>query len=125
PVCTLLRQHHIGHVGILHAEAGCEVVRNQQSGTFMMACFEGEGDVLADGAWRPLRAGECCLLPPFVRNAFRCVRPRTWKFAWVRYEESRESAPIVSSLSPVIGQHPPLPLKLAIEGLHAELRSGP
>ncbi len=120
PVCALLKQHHIGHTGIMRAAPPYEVVRTQQSGTFMLACFEGEGVVLVDGAWKRIRKGQACLLPPFVMNALKCVPGKAWKFAWVRYDESRESTPIVSALSPVAGNFDPLPLKFAIEGLHAE-----
>ncbi|RYD28454.1 MAG: AraC family transcriptional regulator, partial [Verrucomicrobiaceae bacterium] len=38
PVCPLLKQHHIGHTGIMRAAPPYEVVRTQQSGTFMLAC---------------------------------------------------------------------------------------
>jgi len=119
-VCPLLAQHHIGHVGIMRAAPPYEVVRTEQSGTFMLACFEGEGVVLVDGAWKRVKKGQACLLPPFVMNALKCVPGKGWKFAWVRYEESRESTPIVSALSPVSASFDPLPLKFAIEGLHAE-----
>lgn len=123
-VCPLLKQHHIGHAGIMRAAPPYEIIRTDQSGTFMLACFEGEGVVLVDGAWKRIAAGHACLLPPFVMNALKCVPGRIWKFAWVRYDESREAKPIVSSFSPVAGNFDPLPLKCAIEGLHAEA-SGP
>ena len=119
-VCPLLLQHHISHVGIMEAKPPFEVVRMDQSGTFMIACFEGEGVVLADGQWKRIRAGQACLQPPFVMNSLKCQPGKPWKFAWVRYRESRETRPIVSSLSPVTGAFNPAPLKAAIEGLHAE-----
>jgi AraC-like DNA-binding protein len=122
-VCPLLLQHHIGHVGIMRAAPPYEVIRNDQSGTFMLACFGGEGVVLVDGAWKRIKSGQACLLPPFVLNALKCLPGKEWDFAWVRYEESRETAPIVSSVSPVSGTFDPIPLKSAIEGLHAEVSS--
>ena len=63
--------------------------------------------------------------PPFVMIAMKCLPGKSWKFSWVRYEESRETAPIVSSLSPVAGKFDRVPLKLAIEGLHAEASGTP
>lgn len=120
PVCPLLAQHHIAHCGLMEAEPPFEIVRANQSGTFMLACFEGEGAVLADGNWKRVRAGQACLLPPFVTNALKCMAGKPWNFAWVRYRESREARPIVSSLSPVAGAFDPAPLKAAIDGLHAE-----
>jgi len=118
--CPLLAQHHISHVGIMEAEPPFEVVRLDQSGTFMLACYEGEGLVLVDGAWKRIQAGQACLQPPFVMNAMKCAKGRRWKFVWVRYRESRETAPILSALSPVTGAFDPAPLKAAVQGLHAE-----
>lgn len=122
-ICPLLAQHHIAHCGIMNAAPPFEIVRANQSGTFMLACLEGEGVILADGRWKRILAGQACLLPPFVMNALKCLPGKPWTFAWVRYQESRESRPIVSSLSPVTGSFEALPLKAAIEGLHAESRS--
>ncbi|MDG2256170.1 MAG: hypothetical protein P8L49_14555, partial [Opitutaceae bacterium] len=66
PVCPLLSQYHIAHSGILKTQFPFEIVRADQSGSYMMACFGGEGRVLVDGAWKTVRSGEACLLPPFV-----------------------------------------------------------
>ena len=120
PICSLLKQHHIAHAGVLRASHPFEIVRADQSGSYMMACFGGEGRVLVDGAWKTIRAGEACLLPPFVRNAFKCAPNSDWNFCWARYLESRERKPIVSQNSPVLREYDPMPLKAAIEGLHAE-----
>lgn len=121
--CPLLAQHHISHAGIMEAVPPFEVLRADQSGTFMIACFEGEGVVLADGQWRKVKTGQACLQPPFVMNSLKCLPGHAWKFAWVRYHESRETRPIVSTISPVTGAFDPSPLKAAIEGLHAECGS--
>jgi AraC-like DNA-binding protein len=120
PVCPLLDQHHISHAGLMQAEPPFEVTRNHLSGTFMLACYEGEGAVLADEGWKRIQAGQACLQPPFVRNSLKCLPGTPWKFAWVRYRESPESWPIVSSISPVVSEFDPTALKSAIEGLHAE-----
>lgn len=120
PVCPLLAQHNIIHVGIMEAQSPFEIVRTDQSGTFMMACLSGEGSILVDGSWKSVKAGEACLFPPFVANALKCVGNKGWTFCWVRYLESKETAPIVSSISPVRGEYSPSPLNFAIEGLLAE-----
>lgn len=120
PVCSLLKQHHIAHAGILKCQYPFEIIRTDQSGSYMMACFGGEGSVRVDGAWKTLRSGEACLLPPFVQNAFRCERGKPWDFCWVRYLESRERKPIVSQNSPVLKRYDYAPLKAAIEGLYSE-----
>jgi AraC-like DNA-binding protein len=119
-ICPLLHQHHIAHVGIMDAAAPFEVVRMNLSGTFMLACIEGEGVVLADGRWKKISANQACLQPPFMRNALKCLPGIRWKFAWVRYDESSGVRPIVSSHSPETGPFVAAPLQAAIEGLHSE-----
>lgn len=120
PICPLLAQHHIAHVGILEAEPSFEISRPDQSGTFMLACVSGSGLVRADGQWKQVTAGQACLLPPFVTNAMKSTGREPWRMCWVRYLESRESNPIVSAGSPVLGTYDPQPLLHAIQGLHAE-----
>ena len=77
--------------------------------------FYREGVVMVDGSWKTIR-----LLPPFVMNSLKCTGEKRWRFAWVRYEESRDTIPIVSSVSPVIGSFDGGGLAAAITGLHAE-----
>lgn len=120
PICPLLAQHHMAHAGVLWARYPFEIKRKFQSGTFMMACLKGEGTVLVDGHWKALRAGEACLLPPFVLNTFKCIKGKPWDFCWVRYLESPESKPLVTQHSPVLGRYDFAPILAAIQGLHAE-----
>ena len=120
PVCELLAQYDILHAGVMHAQFPFEISRADQSGTFMLGCFAGEGRVLADGRWITIEAGQTCLLPPFVANSLKCVKGKKWEFCWVRYIESRESVPIVSEVSPVSGSYQAEPLRIAIRGLIAE-----
>jgi AraC-like DNA-binding protein len=120
PLCPALSHHHIAHCGLMQAEAPFEIVRNDQSGTFLLVCIDGEGVILADGEWKIIKKGQACLLPPFVMNALKCLPGKSWHFAWVRYRENRESRPIVSSISPVTGSCDPLTIKAVLEGLHAE-----
>jgi AraC-like DNA-binding protein len=119
PVCEILGMHSIKHVGIMDAYPPFEIVREKQSGTYMMVCLEGEGLIYVDGVWKKLRKGQACLLPPFVMNSFKCCAGKRWKFAWVRYEESRNSKPVVSILSPVIRNFGSEGLECAIRGLFA------
>lgn len=120
PFCPILPQHHIAHLGVMTAEAPFEVTRHNQSGTFMLSCFAGSGLILVDGSWHRIKAGEACLLPPFVMNSLRCEESNPWHFSWVRYLESREVSPIVSAHSPIFAKSPADPIRRAIQGLRAE-----
>lgn len=124
PVCPLLAQHHIAHVEIVEASDRSRILRRDQSGTFMLACLSGGGLVLADGRWQPVAAGQACLLPPFVTNGLKNTGCNPWRICGVRYLESRETVPIVTQRSPVVGEFDPEPLRSAIEGLHAECLGG-
>lgn len=125
PVCELLAQHDILHAGVMRAQFPLEIVRTDLSGTFMLACFGGEGKVLSGGRWITIKAGQACLQPPFVANALKCVKGKPWDFCWVRYVESRDSVPIVSEISPVRGAYQAEPLHMAIQGLIAESSAEP
>ena len=120
PVCELLAQYDILHAGVMHAQFPFEISRADQSGTSMLGCFAGEGRVLADCRWITIKAGQACLLPPFVANSLKCVKGKPWGFCWVRYVESRESMAIVSEISPVSGDYQAEPMRIAIRGLIAE-----
>ncbi|MGC6459923.1 MAG: helix-turn-helix transcriptional regulator [Akkermansiaceae bacterium] len=120
PVCSLLGRHQIIHAGIMEARPPFEIFRTDQSGTFMMACLSGEGSILVGGGWKDVTEGQACLLPPFVANGLKCRGGRSWRFCWVRYLEKRDTTPIVSAISPVLGHYAGEPLCRAIEGLLAE-----
>lgn len=120
PVCPALAKYSILHVAMMHAKDGFAVSRAHQSGTFMLATLEGEGLVLADGRWKKVKAGEACLLPPFVANSLKVVDGKEWRFCWVRYIESKACKPIVSEVSPVSGDFNGEALASAILGLIEE-----
>lgn len=120
PVCEMLSQHRIAHLGVCEAHAPYRIVRMKQSGTYFMACFGGEGRILVDGRWQACKVGMACLLPPHLLNAFHAVPGKPWHFAWVRYEPVPEQRPIVSASSPVLAKFSAEPLKMAVLGLHAE-----
>ena len=102
PSCELLKAHHISHVGRMWAKPPFTVIRADASGTFVLVGLGGRGETLIDGKWRGVKAGEICLLPAFAHTGIRAANKKVWSFAWVRYEESRETLPILSSSSPVI-----------------------
>ncbi|MDF1756584.1 MAG: AraC family transcriptional regulator [Verrucomicrobiales bacterium] len=120
PICSLLKIHHIGHAGRMWAQPPFQVIRAQASGTFALVGLEGTGETLIDGSWRKIKAGEICLLPAFAHTGIRAVNKKTWNFAWVRYQESRETSPILSASSPVIHKGSVDLLNHAIGGLGVE-----
>jgi len=125
PLCPELSEYRIVHCGIMEAGQPFEVVRRNLSGTFFFACFEGEGQVLIDGAWRTVRAGQACVQPPFIPNALKASHRQQWKFCWVRYQEVPDSKPLVSLHAPALGKFNATTLRLAIQGLHAETGTAP
>lgn len=123
PASRGLAQHDIAHCGIMHANAPFEIVRYDQSGTFMLACLKGVGEILCEGSWKKIQPGHACLLPPWITNAFHCVSGSSWEFVWVRYSESRERNPIVSINSPIFGKFDGARLQSAVQGLFMEAKS--
>ncbi len=120
PVAPQLGQYRIAHCGLMEAAHPMKIVRSELSGTFFLACFEGEGEVLMDGAWQTVGNGWACVQPRFITNAVRAKKNCLWKFGWVRYAESRDSQGLVSIYSPTFRQFDPRAFKAAIEGLHGE-----
>ena len=57
PLCSLLKIHHISHVGRMWAKPPFRVIRADASGTFVLVGLDGEGETLIDGSWRVVKAG--------------------------------------------------------------------
>jgi len=121
PICELLKNHDIAHVGLMWAKRPFEVIRAEATGTFALIGLEGSGEFLIDGSWREVKEGEVCLQPAFAHTGIRAANNKVWSFAWVRYEEKREVSPILSSNSPVIHASSVLGFKYAISGLYLEM----
>jgi AraC-like DNA-binding protein len=120
PVCTALAQHGIVHVGIAEVVHPYAIRRPDLSGTFVMVCTGGEGQVWLEGKWASMRAGTACLAPPHAFHAYRAVPHQPWQIAWVRYQEPEGTLPIVNARAPVVAAFDGGPLSMAIEGLHRE-----
>ena len=116
PVCQVLSQYQIIHVGIHETTAPMKIVRTKQTTTYFLACYGGKGSVLIDGRWRVCRAGFACLLPAHTLNAFEAIPGSRWQFCWVCYQRPDEQRPIADSTSPVMARFDPLPLQSAILG---------
>ena len=122
--CPELAMHRILHLGLTDAAAPYRRVRLAPSGSFVMACHEGRGQVLLDGRWQTSRAGIACLAPPRVLNAFHAVAGARWRFAWIRYDEPQHVRPLVSAASPVRVRCAGDRLWRIVSGLQAEWESG-
>lgn len=120
PACPELAAHRIAWLGIDTVQTPYRRVRLAPSGSFLLACLEGEGRVLLDGRWQRVTAGELCLAPPRVLNAFHAVPRRRWTFAWLRYEEPPAVTPLVGAGSPLRLTQGAEEIGRAIAGLRAE-----
>jgi AraC-like DNA-binding protein len=118
--CAELKAHRIAWLGLDTARAPYSRVRLSPSGSFILACLEGEGRVLLEGRWERVTAGSLCLAPPRVLNAFHAVPRRRWVFAWIRYQEEAWSKPLVGSDSPLRLKAGAEDLGRVIAGLRAE-----
>jgi AraC-like DNA-binding protein len=121
--CPPLAGHHIAHVGLADAAVPYEMVRMDLSGTYLLSCHSGRGEILLDGRWQTCREGWACLAPPHALLAFRAMNGTRWKFTWVRYQQPPEQRPIISSSSPALARFDPEPIRCAVEGLAAEWRA--
>jgi AraC-like DNA-binding protein len=124
PVCQVLNQYQIVHVGIQEAVAPTRIVRTRQTTTYFLACYGGKGRVLIDGRWRICREGYACLLPAHTLNAYEALPRNRWEFCWVCYQRPAEQRPVADTTSPVMARFEALPLRSAILGLMYEC-SGP
>ncbi len=121
--CPPLAGQHIAHVGVADAAAPYEMVRMDLSGTYLLSCFAGRGEILLDGRWQQCREGWACLAPPHAQLAFRAVPGARWQFSWVRYQQPPEQRPIISASSPALAKFDPEPLHHAVLGLYHEMQS--
>lgn len=118
--CPDLTEHHIAWLGLDTVYSPYRRVRLAPSGSFFLACLEGEGRVLLEGREQRVTAGQLCLAPPRVLNAFHAVPGRRWVFAWVRYHEPLPLKPLVGAGSPLRLEKGAEDLGRIVAGLRAE-----
>jgi AraC-like DNA-binding protein len=118
--CPELAVHHIAWLGLDVVQTPYRRVRLSPSGSFFLACLEGEGRVLLEGRWQRVTAGQLCLAPPRVLNAFHAVPRHSWTFGWIRYEEAPWTKPLVGADSPLRLQRGAEELGRILAGLRAE-----
>jgi AraC-like DNA-binding protein len=118
--CAELETHHIAWLGLDTTYRPYARVRLAPSGSFVLACLDGEGRMLLEGQWQRVTAGQLCLAPPRVLNAFHAVPGRAWRFAWIRYAEPVGTKPIVGAGSPLRLEQGAEELGRVLTGLRAE-----
>lgn len=99
--CPEMSMHRLARIGIDHASYPYERVRLLPRGSFILASLEGEGVMRLEGKWETIKQGELCLAPPRVLNAFHVAKGKTWKIAWLRYDEPSSVKPLVGTNSPL------------------------
>lgn len=118
--CPALGAHRIARLGMHDVAVPYRRVRLHPAGSFLMACFAGQGRALLDGRWQVIRAGMVCMAPPRVLNAFAAMTGHRWAFVWVRYHEPPPVQPLVGAASPVRVRSHADELRRVVEGLRAE-----
>ncbi len=118
--CPELAEHHIAWLGFDIVHAPYRRVRLSPSGSFFLACLEGEGRILLEGREQRVTGGQLCLAPPRVLNAFHAVASRRWVFAWIRYHEPPPLKPLVGAGSPLRLRQGAEDLGRIVTGLRAE-----
>jgi AraC-like DNA-binding protein len=118
--CAEFAPHRIAWLGVDTVHMPYSRVRLAPSGSFFLACLEGEGRIWLEGRWERVTAGSVCLAPPRALNAFHAVPARAWTFAWVRYEEPPWTQALVGAGSPLRLRQGAEELGRPIAGLRAE-----
>ena len=99
--CAVLTGFQLSRVGIDETQPPYRRVRTRPTGSFLLACLEGEGRILLEGEWVRVKPGEVVMAPPRVLNALYTPPGKTWNFAWLRYEEPPGVRPLVGANSPL------------------------
>lgn len=116
-----LAAFRLARVGIDETRAPYRRVRIRPAGSFILASLAGEGRILLEGRWLPVKAGQVVMAPPRVLNAFYTPTGRAWDFAWMRFDEPQWVRPIVGVASPLRVAIGAEDLGRVLLGLRAEL----
>ena len=120
PVAEVLQEYGIAHTGMVDAVSPYLVRRRDVSGLFVMVCTAGEGRVLLEGRWKPMRPRSACIAPPHSFNAYRASPRQHWSIAWVKYQDRAISKSSISIGAPVLLPFDGVPLTAAVAGLFRE-----
>jgi AraC-like DNA-binding protein len=119
--CPLLAQHHIAHIGFGEIAPEYRIVRLNPDFAHVNLCWGGEGRLLINGQWKPVREGALALFPANIPHGGRPAEKREWKIAWVIYREPAGMRPTIGGKTSSIVQVDPRPLEWAIKGLYREV----
>lgn len=118
------RATHTRVAGYSDARHGYEFVRIQPEFGQVLACIEGEGEVLIDGVWHRCPSGCVYLTAPRALCAYH-VRPgKRWRVCWVIYEEAEQLPELESGRASRLVVAHTAGLHLAIEGICREVGAG-
>lgn len=86
--CSSLTPFGIQLVGTSEAVLGFRFERISPGFVQILACLDGEGEVLVDNEWRRCRPGQAYITPQRMSHSYRAIKRSVWKLAWVMYDES-------------------------------------
>jgi len=120
-----LASNGITYAGFSEARRGYEFLRRSPSFSMILACEQGEGDVLIDGGWRRCTEGHAYVTSPRYFHAYR-IRPGCiWRVSWVLYGEASNLPTLYPGEEPRLLPVDAKGLRLAIEGLCHETAGKP
>lgn len=120
---SAFRHTHTIAAGYSDAKTGYEFVRHKPAFSQILACIEGEGQVLVDGRWERCPAGFAYVNAPRSLSAYHVPPGGRWRICWVLYEEV-ERIPTLEPHTPArLVRANARGLHLAIEGLCHEAGS--
>lgn len=118
------RVTHTRAAGYSDAHSGYEFIRIRPEFGQVLACIDGEGEVLIDGRWQRCPSGYAYLTAPRALCAYH-VRPgKRWRVCWVIYEEAERLPELESGRAPRLVLAHTAGLHLAIEGICREAGAG-
>ena len=120
PLASQLASKNITNVGITWAKRSFEMLRKNPGGPFFLACFNGSGVVVNDGAPLVVDQGSACILPWHTSNHLQMGDSSQWTYGFVRYRKPWEGMSTWNVEAPKTADYDALPLVEAIRGLYAE-----
>lgn len=105
PVCEILSQFQIHHLGEIIARKPYSVIRHEQDAAFILFTLSGSGKVLVNGEWLICGEQQAVVLPPNRLNALRAYTDKPWKFLYVRYQQQAGQTPFIRCKQPVISSY--------------------